>query len=60
MRKVFAVIELLIEDDVNNITDWLLEEVGNNLNEGESITDYHIAYLDESSSKILDTLTNKE
>ena len=53
MKRIFAIIELEIDDDVNNVEDWLLEEIGNNLMPGETVTDYHVAYCSEDSDNIL-------
>jgi len=53
MKKIFAIIELEIDDDVNNVEDWLLDMVDINLMPGESVTDYHVAYSSEDSDNIL-------
>jgi hypothetical protein len=53
MKKIVAIIELSINDDTNNVTDWLLEEVNNNLEPGEKVTDYHVIYASEKSDNIL-------
>jgi hypothetical protein len=53
MKKIFAIIELEIDDDVNNVEDWLLDMVDINLMQGETVTDYYVAYSSEHSDNIL-------
>jgi len=60
MQKIFAIVELSIDDNVNNVTDWLLEEIGNNLKPGEQVTDYYVAYHSEDSDRILNQFRTAE
>jgi len=56
MKKIIAILELAVDDSVNNVTDWILEEVGNNLMPGEELKDYFIAESDSSLESILDKI----
>lgn len=54
MKKIVAIVEMEIDDDVNNVTDWLLEEIGNNLMPGEKVADYFVTESTPETDKILD------
>ena len=56
MKKIVVILELSVDDSANNVTDWILEEVGNNLMPGEELKDYYVAESNSSIEDILDKI----